>query len=130
MLPLLAALASIAAPPPQILHLRADSGVILDANGKVKLWKDLSPRHTDFGTSTLGKPQMVFVTANSDTISKRIYQTLDSDSLLRPRLVQDGIGGRPAVAFDGAQVLADSSSLPLDSGFTLFVVMQDSSGPG
>ena len=114
----------------EILHLRADSGVVLDANGRVSLWRDLSPRHTDFGTSSLGKPQLLFVTANSDTVDRRIYETLDSDSLLRPRLVQDGIGGLPAVAFDGAQVLSNSSSLPLDSGFTLFVLAQDSSGPG
>lgn len=116
--------------PRQILHLRADTGVILDANGRVKLWKDLSPRHTDFGTSTLGTPHLVFVTSNIDTASKRVYATLASDSLLRPRLVQKGIGGLPAVAFDGAQTLADTSSLPLDSGFTLFIVAQDSSGQG
>ncbi|HXP89975.1 MAG TPA: hypothetical protein VN931_03490 [Fibrobacteria bacterium] len=116
--------------PVEILHLRADSGVVLDGTGRVKLWKDLSPRHTDFGTSNLGKPQLLFVTANSDSVDRRVYQTLDSDSLLRPRLVQDGIGGLPAVAFDGAQVLCNSSSLPLDSGFTLFVLAQDSSGPG
>ena len=130
MLPLLAALACVSAPPSQILHLRADSGVVLDANGRVKLWKDLSPRHTDFGTSNLGNPQLVFLTANYDTAEKRVYRTLDSDSLLRPRLVQNGIGGLPAVAFDGAQTLVDTSSLPLDSGFTLFVVAQDSTGHG
>ena len=114
----------------QILHLRADSGVVLDANGRVKLWKDLSPRHTDFGTSTFGKPHLVFVTPDFDTASKRVYATLASDSLLRPRLVQKGIGGLPAVAFDGIQTLVDTSSLPLDSGFTLFIVAQDSSGKG
>jgi hypothetical protein len=70
----------------------------------------------------------VFLTANYDTAEKRVYKTLASDSLLRPRLVQDGIGGRPAVAFDGAQTLVDTSSLPLDSGFTLFIVAQDSTG--
>ena len=116
--------------PRQILHLRADTGVLLDANCRVKLWKDLSPRHTDFGTPNLGQPHLVFVTPNFDTAEKRVYKTLDSDSLLRPRLVQQGIGGLAAVAFDGVQTLVDTTSLPLDSGFTLFIVAQDSSGKG
>jgi hypothetical protein len=107
---------------PQILHLRADSGVVLDANGRVSFWKDLSPRHTDFGTSTLGQPQILsnFTSATS----------LAGDSLLRPRRIDNGPGGWPSIVFDGTQALVDTSSLPLDSGFTLFIVAQDSSGVG
>lgn len=130
MLSILAAIASFAAMPSQILHLRADTGVVLDANGRVKLWKDLSPRHTDFGTPILGRPVLLFLTPNFDTVEKRVFDTLAGDSLLRPRLLQSGIGGLPSVYFDGANALSDTSSLPLDSGFTLFVVAQDSSGPG
>ena len=129
MFPIFLAL-SILSANPQILHLRADSGVVLDANGRVSLWKDLSPRHTDFGTSNLGKPQRIFLTSFNDTADKRVYDTLASDSLVRPRLVQDGIGGLLAVEFDGGQVLVDTTSLPLDSGFTLFVVAQDSTPLG
>jgi hypothetical protein len=130
MFPTFLALSLCSALPTQILHLRADSGVVLDANGRVSLWKDLSPRHTDFGTPTLGRPVLLFTTPNIDTVEKRVFDTLAGDSLLRPRLLQNGIGGLPSVYFEGANALLDTSSLPLDSGFTLFVVAQDSSGPG
>jgi hypothetical protein len=102
--------------------VRADSGVVLDANGRVSLWKDLSPRHTDFGTPTLGHPEIMsnFTAATS----------LTGDSLLRPRPSSNGPGGWPSIVFDGTQALVDTSSLPLDSGFTLFIVAQDSSGVG
>ncbi|MEN9307255.1 MAG: hypothetical protein RL173_1187 [Fibrobacterota bacterium] len=121
-------------PPPvddgMILHLRADTGVILDSRGKVATWKDLSTRHTNFVTTSFGKPKAVFLTRYHDTASKRVYKTYDADSLLRPRVVQNGIGGRPSIAFDGEQALCDTTSLPLDSGFTLFAVAQDSTGNG
>lgn len=115
---------------PMILHLRADTGVALDPAGKVAVWKDLSPRHSDFATTNLGTPRAVFLTRYHDTAEKRVYKTYASDSVLRPRLVQDGIGGRASVVFDGQQVLVNSSALPLDSGFTMFVVAQDSTGNG
>gem|GEM_PF-4815179 len=126
----MASFMAIAAANPQILHLRADTGVVLDGAGRVALWRDLSPRHTDFGTSTLGKPERIFLTSFNDTVAKRVYDTLASDSLLRPRLLQDGIAGLPAVVFDGGQALVDTTSLPLDSGFTLFIVAQDSTPVG
>jgi hypothetical protein len=121
-LQLIASLMAILSANPQILHLRADSGVVLDANGRVSLWKDLSPRHTDFGTPTLGHPEIMsnFTAATS----------LTGDSLLRPRPSSNGPGGWPSIVFDGTQALVDTSSLPLDSGFTLFIVAQDSSGVG
>lgn len=119
-----------AALPAPILHLRADRGVVLDAQRRVATWKDISPRHTDFETSRLGRPQLVFLTSFRDTAEKRVFKTLDSDAKLRPRLVRVGIGGKPSIAFDGAQALVNSSSLPLDSGFSLFVVAQNLSPNG
>ncbi|HXP89974.1 MAG TPA: hypothetical protein VN931_03485 [Fibrobacteria bacterium] len=116
----MASLTVLAVANPQILHLRADTGVVLDANGRVSLWKDLSPRHTDFGTSTLGQPQIL-----SNFTSATF---LASDSLLRPRRISNGPEGWPSIVFDGTQALVDTTSLPLDSGFTLFIVAQDSSG--
>lgn len=86
-----------------ILHLRADTGVVLDASGAVKLWKDLSPRATDFGTRG----------------------TAASDSATRPLPTSAGLNGRASVRFDGMQVLVDTSFLPLDSAFTAFIVAQD-----
>lgn len=111
--------------PSPILHLRADQGVVLDASGRVATWKDISPRHADFGTTQLGRPRLVFLTSFHDTAEKRIYKTLESDAKLRPRVVRAGIGGKPSIAFDGAQALVNGSSLPLDSGFSLFVVAQN-----
>lgn len=86
-----------------MLHLRADTGVVLDAAGAVKLWKDLSPRGTDF----------------------RTRGTSASDSTTRPLPVSTGLNGRASVRFDGRRVLVDTSSLPLDSAFTAFIVAQD-----
>lgn len=117
-------------PPDRILHLRADSGIEFDAEGRIAAWRDLSPRHSDFVTPPLDKPSLLQLTRYHDTASKRVYTTLDSRTQLRPRLTRNGIGGRPAVVFDGAQALCDTTSLPLDSGFTLFVVAQDSTGNG
>ncbi|MBK9577816.1 MAG: hypothetical protein IPO40_12125 [Fibrobacteres bacterium] len=116
--------------PIPILHLRADQGVVLDAKGRVETWKDRSPRHSDFGSSQLGRPQLVFLTSFHDTAEKRVFKTLDSDAKLRPRYVRVGIGGKPSIAFDGAQALVNESSLPLDSGFSLFVVAQNLSPNG
>ncbi|MEK7391534.1 MAG: hypothetical protein AAB214_03115, partial [Fibrobacterota bacterium] len=125
--PLLAGLVSA---PQLLLHLRADTGIVLDANQRVALWKDLSPRHTDFGTTNFPSPRAVFLTRYHDTAEKRVYKTFDSNEQLRPRVVANGIGGHPSVVFDGSQVLVDTTSLPLDAGFTLFAVAQDSTGNG
>lgn len=130
MLGLISLVCSLSSAPQMILHLRADTGVVRDGSGRVATWKDLSPRHTNFVTPNFGKPSAVYVTRYHDTASKRVYKTFDSDSLLRPRFLQDGIGRNPAIAFDGAQALADTTYLPLDSGFTLFAVAQDSTGNG
>jgi len=93
----------VAQPPHLILHLRADTGVELSASGLVSKWKDLSARHTDF------------VPASGDT-------------LRRPALNSHGIGNKASIHFSGSQALQDSSSLPLDSGCTILIVAQDSSG--
>lgn len=87
-----------------ILHLRADS-VVVDSRGGVSHWPDLSPRGAKFLTRKTG--------AVEDTAS-------------RPILAPEGIHGRPALWFRGRSLLVDSSSLPLDSGFTAFIVAQDS----
>jgi len=86
-----------------MLHLRADTGIELSASGHVTKWKDLSPRQA-------------------------VYQAAKGDTTYRPTVVADGIGGYPAVRFSGSQALQDSSSLPLDSGCTILIVAQDSSG--
>jgi len=96
---LLAHLLVSAGEPSLILHLRADSGVVLDASMAVSRWIDQSPRHTDF---------------------------VGPDSAHRPTSTTSGLQGRPSVRFGGRHVLVDSSSLPLDSGFTMFFVVQDS----
>ena len=103
LIPLLCGLAVEASAIAPILHLRADTGVVLDASGAVKLWKDLSPRRTDFGTRG----------------------TAASDSITRPVPTSAGLNGRASIRFDGWRVLVDTSSLPLDSGFTAFIVAQD-----
>lgn len=106
MIPILSLLAGLASSLPEpILHLRADSGVVLDSKGAVRSWKDLSPRGTHFGT----------VASNGIV-----------DSAKRPVATTSGLQGRPSVRFLGRHVLADTTSLPLDSGFTLFFVARDS----
>lgn len=130
MIPLISMLIGTSIASPMILHLRADTGVVLDHAGKVSEWKDLSPRHSDFVTTNFGTPRAVFVTRYHDTAAKRVYKTYASDSVLRPRLAQNGIGGKASVVFDGQQALVNSSALPLDSGFTLFAIAQDSTGNG
>jgi hypothetical protein len=87
-----------------ILHLRADS-VIVDSRGGVSHWPDLSPRGAKFQTRKTGSVE---------------------DTASRPILAPEGIHGRPALWFRGRSLLVDSSSFPLDSGFTAFIVAQDS----
>lgn len=87
-----------------ILHLRADS-VVRDSKGAVKFWPDLSPRKAKFQTRVVGGVE---------------------DSASRPRWTPGGISGLPALHFTGRSLLVDSSSFPLDSGFTAFFVAQDS----
>lgn len=114
-----------------ILHLRADTGLVLDVSGRISVWKDLSPRHTDFVTPKFGKPRLLFLTPFEDIREQRRYATLDADSLLRPHLERNClVGSGSCVRFDGANTLVDTTHLPLDSGFTLFIVAQDSSGKG
>lgn len=90
--------------PVAILHLRADSSMVLDSKGAVRTWTDLSARHTDF-------------------------HALDgsgrADSALRPVFSATALGGKPAVVFTGGDVLSDTTNIPLDSGFTLFFVARD-----
>lgn len=106
MTPILILLAGLASTLPEpILHLRADSGVTLDSKGAVRFWKDLSPRGTHFATVA------------SDGVA---------DSAKRPVTTTSGLQGRPSVHFLGRHVLADTTYLPLDSGFTLFFVARDS----
>ncbi len=106
MIPILSVLLGLSSSlPDPILHLRADSGVVLDSKGAVRLWTDLSPRGTHFGT----------VASNGI-----------ADSAKRPLATTSGLQGRPSVRFVGKHVLVDTTSLPLDSGFTLFFVARDS----
>lgn len=88
----------LAASPLPILHLRADTGLVLDSKGTLARWLDLSPRGARFTAP---------------------------DSSRRPTPTASGLQGLPSIRFDGAHVLADSSALPLDSGFTVFFVAQD-----
>jgi hypothetical protein len=89
--------------PRPIVHLRADTGLVLDGKGAVSMWTDLSARKTHF---------------------------VGGDSARRPVPAAKGINGLATVRFGGSHLLQDTTSLPLDSGFTLFVVAQDSNPAG
>ena len=91
-----------------MLHLRADTALELDARGAVSLWRDLSPRGSDFGTR---------------------IENAKVDSASRPVAVAKGLNGRPSIRFGGTHTLVDTSFLPLDSAFTAFFVVQDSNPP-
>lgn len=131
MIPLVSLLIGTSLASPLILHLRADTGLVLDASGRVSTWKDLSPRHSDFVTPNLEKPELLFLTPYVDNHDERRFVTLDSAAQLRPWPESTcALGKNACVRFDGANTLTDTTSLPLDSGFTMFIVAQDSSEKG
>lgn len=134
MIPCISALLSVVsggvpALPAPILHLRADTGVVLDTAGRVATWKDLSPRRSDFVTPILPVPTLLFQDGFSGDSPRWRSAALGSAASLRPTLESKcQLGSGSCVRFNGANSLVDTTSLPLDSGFTLFVVAQDSSG--
>lgn len=87
-----------------VLHLRADEGIELDANGRVASWKDLSKAGHD-------------------------ARQLDLDR--QPERVASAINGKPAVRFDGQRRFMDLDGQVLTSQqFTVFAVVRDQGDKG
>ncbi len=79
------------------LWLRADAGVVRDAQGRVSLWQDQSGKGNDFA---------------------------EADPELQPLLIEPAAAGRPALRFDGADdSLTLAQPLPV-AGRTVFAVVK------
>lgn len=91
------------------LWLKADSGIVIDASGRVSQWQDQSARTNHASQANTNR---------------------------QPKLVASGFNGRPIVRFDGLQEAANgdflfgSGDVGLTAGFTSFLVYSRTNRPG
>lgn len=78
-------------PSGSLLHLRADSGVVV-VDGTVARWKDISGN-------------------NNDAVQDQTER--------QPQLIKDAAGGLPAVRFNGTQYMTATSVFPVGSDYTV-----------
>ncbi len=87
-----------------VLHLKADSGITVDAEGRVSQWKDQSGHE---------------------------HHAVATEKDQQPRLESDGFAGRPMVAFDGQGRFFKLSGAVLDQQeFTILAVVNDQGETG
>lgn len=88
-------------PSGSLLHLRADSGVVI-VGGAVARWKDISGN-------------------NNDAVQNQTER--------QPQRIQNVAGGQPAIRFNGAQYMTASAVFPVGSDYTVaFAVRVNSYG--
>ena len=87
-----------------VLHLKADSGITVDGEGRVSQWKDQSGHE---------------------------HHAVATEKDQQPRLESDGFAGRPVVAFDGQGRFFKLSGAILDrQEFTILAVVNDQGETG